>query len=92
MKILGQRRFRFDGLAAERVWKAESVRVQELPAELPIRNAVDRIADDGKIDRLQVHSDLVRPTGFEPYCKQRMTREEPLDFEVGDRILRSIGF
>ena len=66
--------------------------MQELPTELPIRNAVDRIADDGKIDRLQVHSDLVRPPGFEPYCKQRVTREEPLDFEVGDRILRSIGF
>ena len=66
--------------------KAQPARVQELPTELGVWDAVGGIAHDGKFDRGQVNSDLVRAAGLEPDREQRVFRQEAFDLEVRDRL------
>src|SRR3954469_17029930 len=55
------------------------------------RAAVLGVAADRMPDRPEVHADLVRAAGLEPYPQQRRTRECLLDLEVGDRLARAVG-
>jgi len=64
--------------------------MEELPAELRVRNAVDRVADNGQVDRGQVNPDLMHPAGLQADRKQSMARQQPLELEMGDRLARRI--
>ncbi len=45
-------------------------------------NAVHRVASDGKVDRREMHPDLVRPPGLEPDKEERVPRQKLLELEV----------
>ena len=60
----------------ERVLEREPVGVEELPLEAEVaRDAVDGVAGDRQLDRLEVDADLVRPPGLEPHVEQRAVAE-----------------
>src|SRR2546430_1423058 len=70
----------------------EASRVQELTAEAEVAaNAVRRVAGDGQVDRGQVDADLVCATGLETNAEERVLRQQLLDLEVRDRLLRRLG-
>ena len=70
--------------------EAQPVRVQELPAELGVGDAVDRVTNDGKVDRGEVNADLVRPSRLQPDLDQCVLRKQALDLEVRDRLARRV--
>ena len=55
---------------------ANAVGVQELALEAEVAgDPVHGVAADGKLDRLEVHADLVRAAGLEPQVEQRPLAE-----------------
>ena len=69
--------------------KREPRRVQELPLEAEVaRDAVDRVAADRQLDRLEVDADLVRAAGLEPHLEQRARAEQLDHLEVRHRVAR----
>ena len=55
--------------------KREAIRVQELPLEPQIAfDAVQRVPGDRKVDRGEMHADLVRAAGLEPDVEERVAR------------------
>jgi hypothetical protein len=85
-----QWRLDLDPFLRERMREGQPRRVQELASERGLRDAVDRVADDRKVDRGQVHPDLVCPTGLEPDSKERVTSQKLLDLEVRRRFTRLV--
>jgi hypothetical protein len=70
----------------------EPRRVEELPLEAEIaRDAVERIAGDGKVDRGEMHADLVRTARCKADTQERPLRQELLELEVRHRRTRCGG-
>ena len=66
--------------------------MEELPLEPQFaRPAVHRVAGDRKTDGGEMHPDLMRAAGFEPYVEERVPREDLGDLEVRDGVARRIG-
>src|SRR6478735_4862770 len=71
--------------------EGEGVSVQELPLESEVsRGAVDRVARDRQPDRVEMHPDLVRAAGLEPYLEQGALAEPLAHLEPGDGLARCI--
>src|SRR5260221_5493857 len=72
-----ERRAHIEPLAAERVWEGKPRGVQELPAELGLRYAVDGVADDGELDRGEVDADLVHAARLQPDAQKSALGPQP---------------
>ncbi len=63
----------------DRMLEPQPVRVEELPLEAEVvGDAVDRVAADGKPDRLEMDADLVRPARLEPNVEERVVAHASL--------------
>src|SRR5215218_2569341 len=71
--------------------EGELRRMQELPAEARLGDAVDGVAGDRQVDRSEVDPNLVRPPGLKPNAQQRVRVVEALDVEVRDRLAWRVG-
>ena len=66
--------------------------MQELALEAQVAgDAVDGVAADRKLDRLQMDADLVRPPRLEPHLEERARPDELLHLEPRDRVPRRLG-
>ena len=66
--------------------------MEELPLEPEVaRDAVDGVAGDRKLERLEVDADLVRPPRLEPHVEQRPLAEPLAHLEPRDRLARRVG-
>ncbi len=96
----GSGEVRSSSAPGERVREAEPVRVQELPGEPEVaRDAVDGVAADRQLDRLEVDAYLVRATGLQARLEERARADrldqlEPCDGVAGrlrvERVARAV--
>ena len=91
-EVVGQRALDRDLEPGERMDEGERAGVQELPREPEVTgHAVDGIAADRKVDRLEVHANLVRPPRPEGHVEERAPTEPSDELEVRHRVARRRG-